>query len=95
MIGYPTLLRHEGPAGTPYPFTDYNCQTHGTRRRNPRFGCPRIAQQINMAFGTHIDKDIVRRVLANFYRPVSGGKGPSWLTFLDHTKDSLWSIDRV
>ena len=63
------------------------------KRRNPRFGCPRIAQQINMAFGTHIDKDVVRRVLANHYRPVPGGEGPSWLTFLGHTKDSLWSID--
>jgi hypothetical protein len=65
------------------------------KRRNPRFGCPRIAQQINVAFGTHIDKDVVRRVLANYYRPIPGGKGPSWLTFLGHTKDSLWSIDRV
>ena len=63
------------------------------KQRNPRFGCPRIAQQINMAFGTDIDKDIVRRVLANHYRPDQGGNGLSWLTFLGHTKDSLWSID--
>jgi transposase InsO family protein len=62
------------------------------KRRNPRFGCPRIAQQINKAFGTVIDKDVVRRVLASHYRPVPGG-GPSWLTFLGHTKDSLWSVD--
>jgi len=25
------------------------------KRRNPRFGCPRIAEQINKAFGTDID----------------------------------------
>ena len=25
------------------------------KRRNPQFGCPRIAQQINRAFGTEID----------------------------------------
>ena len=62
------------------------------KRRNPRFGCPRIAQQINRAFGTDVDKDVVRRVPANHYRPDSGGSGPSWLTFLGHTKDSLWSI---
>ncbi len=31
------------------------------KRRNPRFGCPRIAQQINKAFGIEIDKDVVRR----------------------------------
>ena len=63
------------------------------KRRNPRFGCPRIAQQINKAFGTNIYKDIVRCVLAKHYRPAPGGSGPSWLTFLGHIKDSLWSID--
>ena len=63
------------------------------KQRNPRFGCPRIAQQINKAFGTNIDKDVVRRVLAAHYQPVPGDDGPSWLTFLGHTKDSLWSID--
>ena len=63
------------------------------KRRNPRFGCPRLAQQINKAFGLGIDKDVVRRVLAAHYRPRSGDGGPSWLTFLGHTKDSLWSVD--
>ncbi len=64
------------------------------KQRNPRFGCPRIAQQINKAFGIDIDKDMVRRILAAHYRPGSpGDSGPSWLTFLGHTKDSLWSID--
>jgi hypothetical protein len=41
------------------------------KQRNPRFGCPRIAQQVNKAFGVGIDKDVVRRVLAAHYRPVS------------------------
>jgi len=63
------------------------------KRRNPRFGCPRIAQQINKAFGTNINKDVVRRVLAAHDRPEHSDGGPSWLTFLGHTKDSLWSID--
>jgi transposase InsO family protein len=63
------------------------------KQRNPRFGCPRIAQQINKAFGLDIDKDAARRVLATHYRPRSGDGGPSWLTFLGHTKDSLWSVD--
>ena len=61
--------------------------------RNPSFGSLRIAQQINKAFGLDIDKDVVRRVLAAHYRPGAGNDGPSWLTFLGHTKDSLWSID--
>jgi len=63
------------------------------KRRNPRFGCLRIEQQINKAFGIDIDKDIVRRVLAKHYRPMPDDGGPSWLTLLGHTKDSLWSID--
>ena len=63
------------------------------KRRNPRWGCPRIAQQIGLAFAIPIDKDVVRRVLAMHYRPAPGGRGPSWLTFLGHSQDSLWSMD--
>ena len=58
------------------------------KRRNPRFGCPRIAQQISKSFGIEVDKDVVRRVLAKHYRPAPGGDGPSWLTFIGHTKDT-------
>ena len=64
-----------------------------TKQRNPSWGCPRIAQQIALAFDIPIDKDVVRRVLASHYRPERDSGGPSWLTFLGHLKDSLWSID--
>jgi putative transposase len=63
------------------------------KSRNPRFGCRRIAQQLSFAFGREIDKEVVRRVLAKHYRPDPGAPGPSWLTFLGHSKDSLWSLD--
>jgi putative transposase len=63
------------------------------KRRNPRGGCPRIAQEIAHAFGIDIDKDIVRRVLGKHYRPEAGTDGPSWLSFIGHVKDSLWSVD--
>ncbi len=63
------------------------------KQRNPRYGCPRIAQQINLAFGLDLDKDIVRRVLADHYKPDPADRGPSWLTTLGHAKDSLWSVD--
>jgi putative transposase len=64
------------------------------KRRNTRFGCPRIAREISKAFGLNIDKDVVRRVLAKHYRPrPDSAGGPSWLTFIGHMKDSLWSID--
>jgi len=66
----------------------------GMKRHNPRFGCPRIAQQIAYTFGVKIDKDVVRRILAKHYHPdPSDGTGPSWLTVIGHAKDSLWSVD--
>jgi len=37
---------------------------------------------------------VVRRVLARHFYPDPGhAHGPSWLTLLGHSKDSLWSID--
>jgi hypothetical protein len=63
------------------------------KRRNPRFGYQRIADQISSVFDIYVDKDVVRRVLAQHYRPQGGSNGPSWLTFLGHSKDSLWSVD--
>jgi transposase InsO family protein len=63
------------------------------KARNPRFGCPRIARIISHTFGVDIDKNVVYRVLSKHYRPVPGGAGPSWLSFIGHTRDSLWSVD--
>jgi hypothetical protein len=68
---------------------------HGEmKRRNLRFGCARIAQEINKAFGLKIDKDVVRRVLEKHYRPgPDSGNNLSRQTFVGHLKDSLSSID--
>ena len=63
------------------------------KERNPQFGCPRIAQQMNLAFGLDLDKDVVRHILAIHYRPEQGTTGPSWLTTLGHRKDSLRRLD--
>jgi transposase InsO family protein len=82
--------RKPGPKG---PSAELMAAIIELKRRNPRFGCVRIAQQISHAFGVALDKDVVRRVLAKHYRPSCGGDGPSWLTFLAQTKDSLWSVD--
>ena len=41
------------------------------KRRNPSWGCPRIAQQISLVFGVEIDKDVVRRLLNIHYQPES------------------------
>ena len=36
---------------------------------------------------------MVRRILTVHYRPSPDSDDPSWLTFLGHLKDSLWSLD--
>ena len=82
--------RRPGPKGPPQELIDAIVEF---KRRNPRIGCPRIAQEIARTFGIDIDKDIVRRVLAKHYRPGAGTDGPSWLSFIGHLKDSLWSVD--
>jgi len=86
--------RRKGKPGPKGPTQELIDAIVELKRRNTRFGCPRIAQQINKAFGVNIDKDVVRRVLEKHYRPgPDSGDGPSWLTFIGHLKDSLWSID--
>ena len=80
--------RQPGPKG---PSRELIAAIVEIKRRNPRFGCPKIAQQISRTFGVEIDKDIVRRVLAKYCRPDdAGSNGPSWLTFIGHVKDCLW-----
>ena len=64
--------RKPGPKG---PSAELIAAIVAMKRRNPRFGCMRIAQQISHTFGVQIDKDVVRRALAKHYRPESGGNG--------------------
>ncbi len=82
--------RRTGPKG---PSKELVAAIVEMKRRNTTWGCPRIAEQIGLAFDIAIEKDVVRRVLAAHYRPEPDSGGPSWLTFLGHAKDSLWSID--
>jgi hypothetical protein len=83
------LRKKPGPKG---PGQEVIAAVVEMKQRNPTWGCPRIAQQIALAFGIEINKDVVRRILATRYRP-EPDSGPSWLTFLGHAKDSLWSLD--
>ena len=82
--------RKPGPSGPP---TEIISAVVAMKQRNPRFGCRRIAMQISNTFGVDVDKDLVYRILSKHYRPKPGGNGPSWLTFIGHTIDSLWSLD--
>jgi transposase InsO family protein len=79
-----------GPKG---PSREVSDAIVSMKQRNPRYGCPRIAQQINLTFGLDLDKDTVRRVLAVHFKPDPNNQGPSWLTTIGHAKDSLWSVD--
>jgi len=63
-----------GPIG---PNSDVIRAVVDMKQRNPTWGCPRIAEQISLAFGIPINKDGVRRILALYYRPVPDGDGPS------------------
>ena len=82
--------RRPGPKG---PRKDLIEAVVAMKRRNPSWGCPRIAQQIAQAFGVDIDKRVVRRIRMVHYRPESDSGGPCWPTFIGHVKDSLWSFD--
>ncbi|MGB5464908.1 MAG: hypothetical protein WBM84_02375 [Sedimenticolaceae bacterium] len=75
----PRRIRRAAVVIRPSTLLKFHCLL---KQRNSRFGCPRIAQQINRAFGVNIDNDVVRRILATYYRPGSGHSGPSWLSFL-------------
>src|SRR6266849_123020 len=62
--------RKPGPKGSS---TELIAAIVEMKRRNRKFGCVRIAQQIAHAFCIEIDKDIVRRALAKHYRPGDSG----------------------
>jgi transposase InsO family protein len=90
LLFSPNRTRRPGPKG---PARDLIDAVVEMKRRNRTWGCKRIAQQIALAFGIEIDKDVVRRILGNHFRPEAGSGGPSWLSFIGHAKDSLWSLD--
>ncbi len=90
LLYSPRKRRLPGPKGPSKELIDAVVEM---KRRNPRFGCRKIAEQISSAFGIDINKDVVRRILIQHYRPLPGGDGPSWLSLIGHARDSLWSVD--
>src|SRR6266581_3850871 len=90
LLFSPKRVRRPGPKGPTKELIDAVVEM---KRRNCSWGCKRIAQQIALAFGVDIDKDVVRRILAIHFHPEAGSGGPSWLSFIGHAKDSLWSLD--
>jgi transposase InsO family protein len=90
LLFSPKRVRPPGPKGPTKQLIDAVVEM---KRRNHTWGCKRIAQQIALAFGADIDKDVVRRILATHFHPEAESGGPSWLSLIGHAKDSLWSLD--
>jgi transposase InsO family protein len=79
-----------GPKG---PSAQLTAAVVEMKRRDPKFGCLKIARQIAHAFGIELNKDVVRRILQQHYAGLPHGNGPYWLTTLALAKDTLWSLD--
>src|SRR6516165_8810561 len=86
LLFSPKRVRRPGPKGPTKELIDAVIEM---KRRNRTWGCKQIA----LAFGVDIDKDVVRRILAIHFHPEGESGGPSWLSFIGHAKDSLWSLD--
>ena len=74
MLFSPDRRRKPGPKG---PSAELIQVVVEMKQRNPTWGCPRIAQQMALAFNIQIDKDVVRRILAHHYLPGQDSDGPS------------------
>ena len=57
LLYSPRKRRRSGPKGPSRELIDTVVEM---KRRNPRFGCRKIAEQISSAFGIEINKDIDR-----------------------------------
>src|SRR5262245_10163797 len=73
LLFSPKRVRRPGPKG---PRCELIEAVIEMKRRNRTWGCKRIAQQIALAFGVDIDKDVVRRILVNHFQPEAGSGGP-------------------
>src|SRR6516165_8833585 len=90
LLFSPKRVHRPGPKG---PTKELIEAVLEMKRRNGSWGCKRIAEQIGLAFGVDIDKDVVRRILTTHFYPEAGSGGPSWLSSIGNAKDSLWSLD--
>src|SRR5213075_3489948 len=75
LLFSPKRRAKPGPKG---PAADLIRTVVDMKQRNPTWGCPRIAQQITLAFGIPVDRDLVRRILAARYQPKPDSGGPLW-----------------
>src|SRR5467141_904227 len=69
LLFSPKRVRRPGPKGPTKELID---AVVDMKRRNRTWGCKRIAQQIALAFGIDINKDVVRRILGTHFHPDAG-----------------------
>jgi putative transposase len=67
LLYSPRKHRRPGPKGPSRELIDAVVEM---KRRNSRSGCRKIAAQILSAFGIEINKDVLRRILIQHYRPL-------------------------
>src|SRR5215471_8515522 len=84
LLFSPKRLGRPGPKGPTKQLIDAVVEM---KRRNRTWGYKRIAQQIALAFGVDIDKDIGPPDSHNLLPSHAGSAGPSWLSFIGHAKD--------
>jgi putative transposase len=89
MLFSPKRVRRPGPKGPTKELIDAVVEM---KRRNRTWGCKRIAQQIALAFGVEIDKDVVRRILGIHFRPEAAPEVRPGFPLLVMPK-TLWSLD--
>src|SRR5262249_13769666 len=90
LLFSPRRVRPPGPKGPAKELIEAGVEM---KRRNRCWGCKRIGEQVALAFGVDIDKELVRRILSPHFHPGAGSGGPSWLSLIGNAKDSLWSLD--
>src|SRR5271155_5267321 len=95
---YSPRKRHRpGPKGPAKELIDAVVEM---KRRNPRFGCRKIAEQISSAFGIQINKDVARRICTSsepFGQVSNGfkrGSGPSELKLWLREHDAAGVVAR-
>ncbi len=84
MLFSPNRRRKPGPKG---PSLELLHAAVEMKQRNPNWGCPRIAQQMALAFNIQIDKDVICRILAQHYLP---GQESSVLVEIEVPQFETW-----